>query len=373
MLGSRTLTVERYRFLANVTYSAAYDSKGDRIEATGDYQGIKPYYCPGCGEQMIAKNAERSNRKRAKHFAHQSKDASCSNESILHRDAKRLIARSIRVKPSYWITVKCGSMEYTNSQCENVLLRMDLAGADADIEKYIKGNRADVLVRTQEGIEIVIAIEVVVHHETTVESRLRYESSNIPVLFVHVKSEEDIRPLHERIMIYTDDYIGQLPRCNVCEERAKAAADRQRAREESERQQAIAKAAAERQRAREESERRRARAETAAERQRVREEAERQRTKAEAERRRAEEEAAHENRRARQAALADESNIQLQERTARLVRAYRELEKYQIAMNNANMVQYNISKQLCISSAGAQMCDATEQKCPLLLCNSVTS
>ena len=311
---------------------------------------------------MIAKNAERSNRKRAKHFAHQSKDANCSNESILHKDAKLLIARSIRVKPSYWITIKCGSMEYTDSQCENVLSRMDLAGADVDIEKRIVGNQADVLVRTHEGTEIVIAIEVVVHHETTEESRLRYELSNIPVLFVRVKSEEDIRPLHEQIVIYTDDYTGQLPHCDACEGRAKAAAERQRAREETERQQAIKRAEAERQRAGEESERRRARVE-----------AERQQAKAEAERQRAEQEAAYEGRRARQEALADESNVQLRERTARLARAYGELEKYQIIVGNANMVQYNISKQLCISSAGAQTCGATEQKCPLFLCNMLPS
>ena len=220
--------------MANVTYAAAYDSNGMRVEAAGEYKGKPPYYCIGCNEQMIAKNTSRPDRKREKHYAHKSKDPSCSNESILHKDAKRLIAKSIRDEPSYWITVTCGKTEFSSTPCENVLSRMNLAGAEADTERYIVGNRADVLVRTQEGKEIIIAIEVVVHHEATSESRLRYESSHIPVLFVRVESFEDILPLSERIVVSADDYLGELPSCTLCFERAREEIERQ-AREETER------------------------------------------------------------------------------------------------------------------------------------------
>ena len=369
--------------MVNVTYSAAYDSNGVRIEAIGDSKGVPPYYCPGCNAQMIAKNTERPNRKREKHFAHKSKDTNCSKESMLHGDAKRLIAKSIRDESSYWITVTCGNTKYTSSPCENVLSRMDLAGADADIEKYIVGNKADVLVRTQEGKEIIIAIEVVVHHETTPESRSRYELNEIPVVFVRVKSQEDIPPLHERIVIDADDYIGDLPPCDVCvgrekkeaeHQRARAEAEHQRARAEAERQRAKAeaerqraRAEAERQRARAEAERQRARAE--AERQRARIEAEPQRMKAEAELRQAMAEAASERRRALEEALADESKSEIQKRRERLIKAYGDLEKYQSVMGNTNMMQYNRGKQACISSAGTQTCGTLEQDCPLLLCN----
>ena len=313
--------------MANVTYSAAYDSNGVRVEVTGEYKGEPPYYCPGCDEQMIAKNTNRPNRKRQKHFAHKSKDANCSNESILHRDAKRLIAKSIRDEPSYWIIVTCGKTEFTSTPCEGVLSRMNLAGADTDTEKYIVGNRTDVLVRTQEGKEIIIAIEVVVRHEATSESRLRYESSNIPVLFVRVESSEDILPLSERIVVSADDYLGELPSCTLCLERAREEAERRRAREEAGRR-------------------------------RAREEAERQRASEETERRRAKEEV-----------LTSTSDIELQKRKERLMYAYYELEKYQTAMGNTSVIQYNRSKRECISSAGVQTCGTREGDCPLSLCN----
>ena len=352
-----------------------------RIEAVSEYKGEPPYYCPGCGEQMTAKNTNRPNRKREKHFAHRSKDPNCSNESILHKDAKRLIAKSIRDEPSYWITVICGNTEFASTPCEKILSRMDLAGADTDIESYIVGNRADVLVRTQEGKEIIIAIEVVVHHETTPESRLRYESSNIPVLFVRVESPEDIRPLGERIIVSANDYLGELPSCALCLEWAREEAERRvreeaerRAKEEAERRakgeaERRAKVKAERW-AKEEAERR---AKGEAER-RARIEAERQ-ARVEAERRarmeaeRQQEEAEVERQRAKDNALAGTSDVELQRQEERLLYAYGEMEKYQIAMGNTRMIQYNRSKQECISSAGTQTCGELEKDCFLFFCN----
>ena len=367
------LALLEVKSLANVTYSAAYDSNGMRVEAAGEYKGKPPYYCIGCNEQMIAKNTSRPDRKREKHYAHKSKDPSCSNESILHKDAKRLIAKSIRDEPSYWITVTCGKTEFSSTPCENVLSRMNLAGAEADTERYIVGNRADVLVRTQEGKEIIIAIEVVVHHEATSESRLRYESSHVPVLFVRVESFEDILPLSERIVVSADDYLGELPSCALCFERAREEIERQ-AREETERREREEAKRREKEkvkrRAREEAERRereeaehreRAKVERRtrmeAERKQVREEAERQQAREEAERRRMKEEI-----------LADISDVEVQRRKERLLYAYSELGKYQIAMGNTNMIQYNKGKQECISSGGMQTCGTPERDCPLSLC-----
>lgn len=318
-----------------------------RVEATDEYQGVPPYYCPGCGEQMVAKTANHPNRRRRKHYAHKSRATTCSNESMLHADAKRLIAKSIRDEPAYWITVTCGNIEYTDAPCKNVLSRMNLAGADADTERFIVGNRADVLVRTQEGKEIIIAIEVVVHHETSPESRSRYEQSNIPVLFVRVESQEDILPLGKRIVVTLDDYIGQLPPCDACAERAKMKAENNVQEKEAERQRAVAErwraieeAAAERQRAREETERQQATAEAEAERQRIGEEA-----------------------------RAGEFNAGIEERKQRLLKAYAELEKYQMSVGNASLAQYNKGKQECLSSNGARACGTPKRDCPLLLCN----
>jgi hypothetical protein len=48
------------------------------------------YYCPGCGEEVILRRGE----ERVAHFSHKS-DTQCTQESILHKTAKKLIVESI--------------------------------------------------------------------------------------------------------------------------------------------------------------------------------------------------------------------------------------------------------------------------------------
>lgn len=206
-----------------VTYGAAYDSARARIEADSTIGAAPPYSCIGCGRPMVAKTLDRPNRKTAKHFAHKAENSACTYESILHADAKRIIAESIASAPKYWLGVICEA-------CGNARYRSDVAGAETHLEQTVGGNRADVLVRTRAGKDV--AIEVVVSHDLEKESQRRYEALGIPVLRARVASHDDLPGFRREIFVHERDYIGrELPTCAVCKRRR-----REEAREELKRQ-----------------------------------------------------------------------------------------------------------------------------------------
>lgn len=202
-----------------VTYGAAYDSAGARIESESTQGSLPPYACIGCGWPMIAKTVDRPNRRVAKHFAHKAENPACAYESILHADAKRLIAESIAAAPKYWLGVTC-------SECHRVIHRRNVAGAKAEMEQPIGGNRADVLAHTLEGKSV--AIEVVVSHDLEQDSRLRYAASAIPVLRARVASIDDLPVLRREVFVEETDYLGPaLPPCAGCEEERRIEQERE--------------------------------------------------------------------------------------------------------------------------------------------------
>ena len=198
-----------------VTYGAAYDSVGARVEADSVIGAIPPYSCIGCGRPMVAKTADRLDRKTAKHFAHKAENPACAYESILHADAKRIIAESIASAPEYWLGVTCEA-------CGSVRHQSDVAGAETQLERTVGGNRADVLVSARSGKDV--AIEVVVSHDLEEASQRRYEARGIPVLRARVASQDDLPGFRRAVFVPEKDYIGkELPPCAVCERRRRAA------------------------------------------------------------------------------------------------------------------------------------------------------
>jgi hypothetical protein len=120
------------------------------------------FTCPGCAAILVLRDGPA--KKRRKHFAHPSHGA-CSQESIFHATAKRLIADAIR--------------EHVSGKGEGIALRLNCSSCtvpinypiprdkftDAVEEHSIDGYRCDVV--GLKGSEVLLAIEVMHTHKTT--------------------------------------------------------------------------------------------------------------------------------------------------------------------------------------------------------------
>lgn len=122
----------------------------------------EPYTCPGCSIVLVLRDS--AAHKRRKHFAHPSNGA-CSQESIFHATAKRLIANAIRdhavgKRPELSLHVKCDS-------CVDILTYPVPVGkfTDAAEEYSIDGYRCDVV--GLDGAGVRLAIEIMHTHATT--------------------------------------------------------------------------------------------------------------------------------------------------------------------------------------------------------------
>lgn len=157
------------------------------------------YKCMGCGAEMIAKIGE----KKAPHFAHKVNVENCSNETYLHKLAKRLIREKFEKPDPFNIMYhRIGSCSKINecpfgnkTECEviqpnsiNLKQYYDTCKEEVQINGFV----ADLLLTNSTKPEREpVLIEVCVTHECTKEKL----DSGLRIIEIKVESEDDIRAL----------------------------------------------------------------------------------------------------------------------------------------------------------------------------------
>jgi hypothetical protein len=134
---------------------------GSLVSVEEAARGVR-YTCPGCGSILVLKDS--SAKKRRKHFSHPSNGA-CSQESIFHATAKRLVAEAIG--------------DHAAGKGDGIFIRMNCRSCTVPIEYAIPrdtfthaveehsmdGYRCDVV--GLKDSEVRLAIEIMHTHRTT--------------------------------------------------------------------------------------------------------------------------------------------------------------------------------------------------------------
>jgi hypothetical protein len=134
---------------------------GPLVSVAAAVRGVR-YTCPGCASVLVLKDSPA--KKRRKHFSHPSHGA-CSQESIFHATAKRLVAEAIR--------------DHAGGKGDGIFIRMNCRSCtvpieypiprdtftDAKEEHSMDGYRCDVV--GLKDSEVRLAIEIMHTHRTT--------------------------------------------------------------------------------------------------------------------------------------------------------------------------------------------------------------
>jgi predicted RNA-binding Zn-ribbon protein involved in translation (DUF1610 family) len=169
------------------------------------------YSCPGCGDTLILRKGEI----KRPHFSHKASDT-CSQETIIHKLAKSLIAQTINA----WKEIKGNSPEIKRKcpDCEMFTIQTlpDKVESAVLEKKLDNGYVVDVAILS--GDKILAAVEVRVFHAVD-----EHKKSNIGLPFIEVLGEEIINnPLAWNPIL---DKFNSF-KCRECEKAIKAFNDK---------------------------------------------------------------------------------------------------------------------------------------------------
>lgn len=227
-----------FSFSYGVLYPEAKNERGEIVNARdGDKKGI--YFCLGCEERGVKKEEREMVLRRGKvyqpHFSHKNKGAGVScEETVLHRKSKQIIKKNIEyclashlpytVK---WRCPNCYELHHTN-----LLTKVGKVEEEYCIEKRgTPGIPIPDIALLDHDLNLVIAIEVIVHHSPEDKALQYYNDNNIPVFSVVIKSESAYERLKKQPIegrIGGDVLLVDL--CSGCKEkseRLKRLADQQ--------------------------------------------------------------------------------------------------------------------------------------------------
>lgn len=154
------------------------DSSGNLISAS-NAEKHKAYTCPCCNSQLV----HRSGEVRVKHFAHPA-SSNCSQESILHITAKRLIEAVILLNSSSQTEINLRNhCQQCGVEFNTVLPHKTFTSArqEVPVSEYV----CDIV--GYRNNEIALGIEILNTHE--VDSK---KASNLPIYWLELKAEDVI-------------------------------------------------------------------------------------------------------------------------------------------------------------------------------------
>ncbi len=188
--------------MAAIKYKYALNEQGRVVsirQAFLERNDNHKYFCLGCGSKMIPRLGD----VRTWHFAHSGDDVSCSQETYIHKLAKRLIKdkfeRESSFEVGYYKEKKCSDIQSCpfakSEECKAYELEtFDLKKYydTCDEEKQIGEYVADLLFTLSSKPERdPILIEIFVSHECTQQKK----KSGHRIIEIHLKTEEDILKL----------------------------------------------------------------------------------------------------------------------------------------------------------------------------------
>ena len=147
-------------------------TKEEEVLFADDAEKGPTYYCLGCGTEMNL----RKGTKRRPYFAHMHQPEDCTNESVLHATAKRLIKSYIENNDKYEFSWNC---KVCHHQHTGNLVK---EGPEVLLEKEFSGKRPDLLLMVREKPQIVI--EVVVSHYPKTDTINVFKDNGIFILVV---------------------------------------------------------------------------------------------------------------------------------------------------------------------------------------------
>lgn len=175
---------------------------------------LSTYRCPSCESQLIlrvGKTVLKSGKKIVTHFAHQ-KSSECSQESIEHKTAKKLIVQAISSGYPIYLMTRCigGKCRSKNVRIEvsKVLLR---AEEEVSVDQY----RVDVLGYDGKGPRVAIEIK----HTHKVDDE-KGGSLNIP--WIELSSEDVLKDPYHWVPLQSSFENTTL--CRTCRQFREAAA-----------------------------------------------------------------------------------------------------------------------------------------------------
>jgi hypothetical protein len=174
-------------------------SKDDRLVKPAEAQRSETYMCPACQTPLVFRQGPH----RQAHFAHYHE--SCSQESILHISAKRLIEQVVQE----W---KAGAVAITLHRqctiCGDILLQaLPDKVQDASLEKRTSsGHVVDVALLAEESI--VAAVEIRVTHAVDDQKR-----AQLPIPYIELDAEAVLEAPYDWHPIA--DTLSKA-RCEVC-------------------------------------------------------------------------------------------------------------------------------------------------------------
>lgn len=155
------------------------ESEDGRLVTPDDAVSGKMYWCPSCEADLVLKVGLGLVRRHFSHPAH----GACSQESVLHNTAKRLLAQCIEEHArgdGQQIELVCQCSE-CHGEWHHPLPRGSFDRAALEVS--IGGYRSDVV--AFRGKEIVLAIEVLVSNAVSSE-----KSRGLPVSWIELRAEE---------------------------------------------------------------------------------------------------------------------------------------------------------------------------------------
>lgn len=182
--------------VAKQDYTYSLDADNNLVNIVDAKKGNE-YFCPSCGAQMILKQGA----KRKWHFAHKNNVSNCSYETYLHKIAKRRIRECFEYSPnliiSFRSSVTCNVVDCPLGALKPCSWR---TLKSFDLKKYydccreevsINGYVADLFLTNEKHPNDPILIEIYVTHKST-EEKLK---SNLRIIEIHIKSEDDINQI----------------------------------------------------------------------------------------------------------------------------------------------------------------------------------
>lgn len=188
-------------------YSYALD-KNQRLVNVKEAAKGEEYLCPHCGGVMIP----RQGTKRRWHFAHKGDTGVCSDESYLHKLAKKRIRECFLSAEHFYIWVPskgvCSVSECPVGKLERCSFpkRFDLKEEYncCEEEEVVGRYRADLILRHDKNDCVPILIEIQVSHKCT-ERKIK---SGYEIIEVRIDTEEDIDRIVNTVTIGGDSHLG---------------------------------------------------------------------------------------------------------------------------------------------------------------------
>ena len=208
--------------MEEIKYRSAFDESGNLVDINevSNEDRTHEYHCISCGKQLVPRLGDI----RRHHFYHK-EDTVCKGETYLHELAKLRLKEKFDKSDHFYISynAEVGCNQKCHADCkvnekitEDLKLDYDTATIEKSVNEYesSKKYRADVLLtNSKDESKPPILLEIWV----TSECKQEKKESDLRIIEIHIKEENDINSLYENEII--EETEGKISFHSFCQKK----------------------------------------------------------------------------------------------------------------------------------------------------------